>query len=201
MGIRSFSFGFYHGQSEVPDEVLGLFTDLVQNPGKAGENFEGASEIVMAGMLGRINFDREFNIGAYNAAVHRNNRMNTEGEVKRKLALDFDSDSEEREVAYGLVWVDYATTHSAEQLRDAYEELLDEDELHYAISTIIDLQPMLLVEEEIDLLEVLKQSLKFIPDAVATVKRICKDYVVVADQIRIILSSGKSFEELFPAAL
>ena len=49
--LRSFSFGLIYGVNELPENVINLFSELLQHP---EINIEHASEIVEAGLKGNI---------------------------------------------------------------------------------------------------------------------------------------------------
>lgn len=190
--LKSFSFGQFRGISELPVEVLSLFDSLVEEPGK---KIEFASEIISAGLQGKIDFNREFNIDAYEAAIRKNQYLSKSNKSKRESFLDFGGDSEEDE--HGGIRVDIASAQNVQQMEDAYEQLMDEDELKYAISTIKSLQPVLMVEARMDLLYTMRQALRGIPDSVKMLKDLCSEYEILGEQIKVVLGSGQSFEEMF----
>jgi cell fate (sporulation/competence/biofilm development) regulator YmcA (YheA/YmcA/DUF963 family) len=194
--LRSYSFGHVCGVTELPENVLNLFIDLVNNPNK---KIEFAGEIISAGLLGNIDFEREFNIDAYEATIRKNQRLGIESKRKKEVFLDFsDNNDDWDEVAQsGGIKADVASTHMVQKMEDAYEKVLMEDELKYAVETIKSLQPMLLVEAKMDFMQTMKQALKGIPESVALLQKVCDTYVVVAEQVKIILTSGYTFEEIF----
>ena len=191
--LRSFSFGHISGVTELSNEILGLFEDLVYNPEK---KIEFASEIISAG---NIDFKHDFNIDAYESAIRKNQRLGKEAKRKKEVFLDFsdNSDDWDETVQAGGIKADTATTRATKKMEDAYEQLLADEELKYAVETIKSLQPMLLVEAKMDFMCTVKQALKGIPESVNLLKRVCDDYEVVAEQVKIILGSGKTFEEIF----
>ena len=194
--LRSFSFGQFHGFTELPEDVLKLFTSLVDEPGK---HIKYASEIISAGLQGNIDFGREFNLDAYEAAITRNQQFNTSRKRKKETFLDFTSNDDD-EAQQGGVRVDIASVQNALQMEDAYEQLMDEDELRYAIATIKSLQPTLMVEARMDILYTMQQALKGIPDSVKMLRTLCEEYEILGEQIKVVLSSGYSFEEMFATA-
>ena len=193
--LRSYSYGTFCGHNELPDEILNLFTDLVEHPEK---KIEFASEIISNGLQGRINFNSEFNIDAYEATIRKNNNLIKESKRKKEVFLDTGSSTDDfDEVASkGGIKADRFMP-TALQIQDAFEQVLLDDELAYAVSTIKELDEMLQIEEGVFIIRVLRQAIKGIPDSVKILKRICEDYEVVAEQIRIILDSGRSFDEIF----
>lgn len=191
--LRSFSFGQFHGISELPDEVLSLFSSLVENPDK---KIEFASEIISAGLQGNIDFGREFNIDAYEAAIRKNQKLGKSNKRKREVFLDFTAGDDDDSQAGGIR-VDIASAQNVQQMEDAYEQLMDEDELRYAVSAIKSLQPVLMVEARLDLIYTIRQALKGIPDSVKMLRQVCTDYEVLGEQVQVVLGSGYAFEELF----
>lgn len=194
--IKSYSFGHICGVTELPTNVLNLFVGLSYNPEK---KIEYASEIISAGLQGNIDFGHEFNIDAYESAIRKNQRLSKESKRKKEVFLDFSdsNDDWDETQAAGGIKVDVASTQAVNKMEDAYEQLLLEDELKYAVDTIKSLQPMLLVEAKMDFLYTMKQALKGIPESIALLKDVCKDFEVVAEQVKVILSSGYTFEEIF----
>lgn len=194
--LRSYSFGHVFGVTELPEEVLNLFIGLSYNPEK---KVEYSSEIISAGLQGNIDFNREFNLDAYEATIRKNLRLGKESKRKKEVFLDFtdnSSDWEETASAGGMK-ADIASVRAVEKMEDAYEKILLDDELKYAVETIKSLQPMLLVEEKMDFLYTMKQALKGIPESIKILQRVCEDFEVVAEQVKVILGSGYTFEEIF----
>ena len=65
------------------------------------------------------------------------------------------------------------------------------------MKTIKSLQKDLLIEKHVDFIGLIQEALNQIPSAIASVKEICDEYPIVAEQVEIILNSGNSFEECF----
>lgn len=194
--LRSYSFGQMNGVDELPEEILRLFTDLVEIPEK---QIEFASEIISAAMQGNIDLEHEFNIDAYESAIRKNIRLGKEAKRKKEAFLDYtdSSDSWEETAQAGGIKADVATLQAVNKMEDAYEQIMLEDELQYAVETIKSLQPMLLIEARIDFLHTMKQALKGIPESVKILQNVCNEYEVLAEQVRTVLSSGYTFEEIF----
>lgn len=194
--LRSYSFGQMNGVDELPEEILRLFTDLVEIPEK---QIEFASEIISAAMQGNIDLEHEFNIDAYESAIRKNIRLGKEAKRKKEVFLDYtdSSDSWEETAQAGGIKADVATLQAVNKMEDAYEQIMLEDELQYAVETIKSLQPMLLIEARIDFLHTMKQALKGIPESVKILQSVCNEYEVLAEQVRTVLGSGYTFEEIF----
>lgn len=195
MALRSYSFGTVLGHNELPVEVIELFLDLSSNPEK---KIEYASEIVFAGLQKRIRCDGTFVLDAYEKTIRKNEKLGKENRRKRECSIDYSRDTEDESKRDGsLASVEYVSSHVAEKIADAYEQLIFEDELRYAVNTIKELQPVLLVSAKIDILHTIKQALLGLPDSVELLQKVCSQYDVVAEQIKVILGSGYQFQTLF----
>ena len=196
--LHSYSFGTAFGQDGLSSDVLGLFTELVDNPNK---KIEFASEIIDAGMTGAINFRRPFSIDAYEAGIRKNQHLSKEGRRSKEVFYDSfctTSEMNDTEVRKGsTVSHEYVSTHAVNRMKDAFEELLLGEELKYAVETIRSLQPVLLIEERLDIIETLRQAISGIPESIKNLQRICDLYEVVAEQVQCVLASGYTFEEVF----
>ena len=195
--LKSYSFGTFHGVDNIPSCILGLFSELAENPEK---KIQYASEIISNGLEGRINFNRKFNIDAYEAKIRQNKVLLKNTKSKKELFLDYGSGSDDNyseTVRKGGVLLDSTNEVALMKMEDAYEKLADDSELQYAIQTIKSLQKTLFIEEQVDFIGLLEQALACVPTAINRVKEICENYTVVAEQVNIILNSGYSFEECF----
>lgn len=194
--LRSYSFGSFHGYSELPKEVLNLFVKANQTPNK---KIEFASEIISNGLQGRIDFTREFNLDAYEATIRKNQRLNLDAKKRKETYIDYSASGDDWSDVFrtGGMTIDAVSASAIVDVKDAFEQLMDDEELKYAIESIKSLQPVLFVEEQVDFIGAIKDALNGIPNALATVKEICDKYDVVAEQVKCILSSGYSFEECF----
>ena len=75
--------------------------------------------------------------------------------------------------------------------------LFDNEELMYAINTVKDLNNDFVVEYSIDLIGLIKKAVQGIPQAVVKLKEVCDSMEIVAEQVKIILSSGASIDTCF----
>lgn len=194
--LHSYSFGNYNGVSELPDEVLGLFTSLVVNPEK---QIEFASEIISSGLQGNIDFSKEFSIDGFEAAIRKNERLAQDAHKKKESFIDFSSSKDDWDdvMASGGIKVDSLNNMTVEKMKDAYEEIVMEDELRYAVETIKSLNSELIIEEHVNFIFALKQAVKGIPSAVENVKRVCESYEVIGELVHEILESGEELNQLF----
>lgn len=196
MYLRSFSFGTFMGVNEIPTEVLNLFLPLTENPDK---RVEFASEIITAGMQGRINFQKEFNLDAYEATIRKNQHLLKENKRKKEVYIDFSGSSDDFDdvVTSGGIKADYVQLDSIEEMKDAFEELLISEELKYAVDTIKSLNGEFISDYGTDLIFALKRAVQGIPQAVSEIKKICEDFTIVSELIEIILKSKQEVEVLF----
>lgn len=196
MLLRSLGFGKIYGVDELPTEVLNLFMDLSKNPEK---HVEFSPEIISAGLQGKIDFGRDFDLDAYECRIRQNLMLNKDKRRKKELFIDFnDSGDDWDEVAAsGGIKANNIDSHAVRKMEDAYEELLLEEELKYAVDTIKSLQPVLLVEAKVDFITAMRQALKGVPESINAVKRVCDEYAVVAEQVKLILDSSYEFNTLF----
>lgn len=196
MLLRSFSFGTFMGVSELPLEVLNLFIPLTQNPDK---RIEFASEIISAGLNGKIDFTREFDLDAYEATIRKNQRLLRENEKKKKSYIDFSGSSDDFDdvACSGGIKADFIQLDSIEEMKDAFEEVLSNEDLAYAVSTIKSLNDEFISDFGVDLVFALKKAVQGIPQAVEEIKNICSEFSIVSELIETILSSKQEVDVLF----
>ena len=190
--LRSYRFGSFLGVDEVPEKVLELFTDSVSKQ----KEVTYASEIIFSGIQGRIDLDHTFHLEAYEKAIKKNGALTQNNKRKKESYIEFGCSSEDYDsvAQNGGIQEDHL---NIKDVQDAFEELIDDDELRYAVSNIKNLNAELIVVEEIDLIEALKLALKGIPQAISEIKRICDFYPSISESVQTILSSGKDFYEVF----
>lgn len=195
MALRSFSFGSSMGVDEIPQRVLSLFSSYVG----AEKQLQYASEIVFAGIQGRINLDKEFNLEGYTKAIEHNKNLYKHNRKKKESFIDSGSSSDDYNtvIQEGGIQADRL---QIEEVKDAFEELIEHDELRYAVSAIKKVNAEFIVVEELDLIEAIRMALKGIPQALKDVQRICEFYPKVAENIKTVLSSGFEFEAIFAQA-
>ena len=193
--MKNYSFGIYRGFNELPTEVVNLFVDLADNP---NQQVEFSCEIVEAGLAGKIDFSKPFNIVAYENAIRKNNTLTANTKRKKEVSIDFFSNSESDNVnTYDVISEDTASNQLASKVKDAYAEIFEDDELNFAISTIVGLNDDIMAVEEVDLIRCLKDAVLGIERAVTTIKRISNSYPILAESIQTVLSSGREVEVLF----
>ena len=81
---------------------------------------------------------------------------------------------------------------------DAYADFADACELQYAVEKLNSLNGYFMVNARCDVRLAVRQALRGIPDSIVLLKRLCEEYPVAADLLKIILGSGQPYESMFP---
>lgn len=167
--LRSFSFGQFNGYDEIPAYVLEhLFHDLSDNPTK---KVDCCYEVVSAALAGRINFNTEFNLSAYDKEVKEHHKLDASHRAKKVDFLDdFGGDDENEHGGVDL---------SRLEVRGVVDDFARSDERSYLIQEACYIKSHLdffLIEEQICFLTVYRQALKGIPESIAIIKRLCENY-------------------------
>ena len=189
--LKSYAFGSCFGKDEVPPEVINLFLGSIDK----GQEVKYASEIIFAGMQGRIDTSREFNLQAYERAIDTNNHLSSGKKKKREVYIDYTSGDDVSDT-YRNGGIPEDMLH-LDDVIDAFEEVCDSDELKYAVERIKGLNDELVSVEGVNIIESCRLALMGLPRALAEVKHICEFYPQIGEYIKTILSCGKSFEEVF----
>lgn len=184
--LKSFSFGSYKGVDELPDVVVGLFSSMMERPEKS---VEYAEEIINAALEGRINFDKEFNMGAYETSIRNNTRMNAQDRMKKET---FFTDDDLDEAYKGGV-----SENKVSDNRDDYASFEDEDEVKWAVNSIKAENNTYRIDYGINIIKLLKKATGGYPQAMEKLKMVCLEFERVGEWIKIILSSGHSVDSLF----
>ena len=180
MLLRSFHF-----TQQLSGEMLDvLFKDL---PNYHGE-FDYSIELIEAALEGRIDIEKPFNLFGWCKTVRDGNFQTELKRLKKQEYLIEDDDEDKTGVkASSLV-----------EEHDDYEVFIDNEELLYTVKKIRALNNEIIVAMGIDLIFCMRQAVRGIPQAIMELSNICKEYTWIAEYVQIILSSGISFEELFP---
>lgn len=175
---------------EYGEECWNLFKEMTDAP----ENtVEYVDEILTAYQNGKINLDKEFNLRGYCYRVAENQEKKALQNAKKETFL-FDNDEDDYEEASRQGGVSY---NRFERLDDGFEQLENDDELAYAISTIKNLRKDFLMEEGIDLVVLLQRVKEFLPQAITKMREVCSEFELIGEQVHTILESGISIEEYF----
>lgn len=190
--LRSYSFGSFLGVDEVPENVLNLF----QKSTKEGRQIKYASEIIFAGIKGKINLDKPFYLEAYEYTIDMNSTHSKNKRKKKELYIDTSSSGDELDNVYRMGGIPEEKL-TIDNLEDAFEAVCDSEELLYAVNKIKEVNTELIAVEEVDIIESIKLALSGYTRALEELKRICDFYPRIANYIKVILSSGYSVNEVF----
>lgn len=161
-----------------------LFKDFKDYRGE----FDYSIELIDAAIEGRIDITKQFSLFGYCKTVREGNFQTELKRLKKQqYIIDDDNDDETGVKVSSLV-----------DTRSDYEIIDDKEELSYTVNKIRALNDELISTIGIDLVYCMRQALKGTPQAVQELTNICEEYDFIAEYIQIILSSGVSFEELFP---
>ena len=161
-----------------------LFKDLKDYKGE----FDYSLEIIDAALDGRIDISKKFSLFGYCKTVREGNFQTELKRLKKQqYIIDDDNDDETGVKVSSLV-----------DTRSDYEIIDDKEELSYTVNKIRSMNNEIIEDIGVDLIFCMHQALKGTPQAVQELASICEEYDFIAEYIQIILSSGVSFEELFP---
>lgn len=180
MLLRSLSF-----RKELTGDMLDVLFKDVKN--YSGE-FDYSIELIDAALDGRINMEKEFNLFGYCKTIREGNFQTSLKYLKKHQYLIEEDDEDSTGVK----------TSSLVDIHNDYEVFEDNEELSYTINKIRTLNNQFIADAGIDLIFCIRQAVKGVPQAVDELVTICRDYSWVGEYIQIILSSGVSFESLFP---
>ena len=193
MGIlRSLSFGQCNGLSELPDETVEIFARADESERVT----DYAYDIAMKGVRGDIYKPESFNIRAYERAVREKEVLRNYNLGKKFCSItNTEIDDEKRQK--GEVTEEEASAAMVNQVADAFEEVLNDEEVRFAVACVKSLNEDFMVTEGLDLLACIRSALGGIKPAVDRLRKVCADYAVVGEYIKVILEDGRPFEELF----
>lgn len=193
--LKSFQFGISNGYSEVPERVWRLLKDMADNPTKT---VPYAYDIIKAGLEGRIETNAPFYLEAYCHSIETNTRMAEYTKVRKVLScIDTDGvkDRESDATPYGTVSLSKVSLVA--KMEDAFEKLVDDEELAYALKQVRNLNDSFIVNYSVNVMDTLKYAIRGIPSAVSKLKELCSEFSELSEYIRIILSSGEDLCEFF----
>ena len=135
----------------------------------------------------------EFRLEAYINKINHMRRL--EGLRESKRVVHVADDSGDDDDSSGVVsdkQMCFADTS------DAYADFADACELQYAVEKLNSLNGYFMVNARCDVKLAVRQALRGIPDSIVLLKRLCEEYPVAADLLKIILGSGQPYESMFP---
>ncbi len=197
--MRSFSHGIFKGINEIPVDCWKLFADLADNPNK--QEIDYSYEIISTYLRGNLREREDFNLKGYAYGIQKNEKLAFDKRKTKELFLDDNSfdDNGGKGKAPCTISSDLVAQHqtTVEACSDVFEELIDSYELRYAVETIQELKEDIFIEENIDIVECVRQAMRGLPSAVQSLKGICAEYELLGEQIKLVLASGVSFNQLF----
>lgn len=187
----------YNEGTSLDESILRLFTDMADTPTK---NVEYVQEIIDAAQQGRVNLNSDFNLAGYCYKISQNTMLKANSRKKKETFYFEDDGIDESDWGkyskQGGISMTEVTVQSKRfnALEQGFEALEDDSEFLDAINTIKNLRDDFLVNEGVDLIMLIKQALKYFPQAIKELKKICTEFELVGEQIKIILSSEKDIE-------
>lgn len=202
MLLSSCSFGSHYGVEELPQSVLELFLELVDNPSK---KVEFTSEIVFAGLEGRIYSKGDFCIDAYENGIRKIDTLRREGrEKKRFVSLQNEGSNNAEEWNNGEINASYVGKMLYDRsVDDVFEQVLESSALQEAVDKIKALNEDFILEDQVDVIQALhqattgEQSDPRVIKATEILRVFCEKYNDLAEYVRTVLTSQQRVEELF----
>ena len=196
--LMSFSFGSFEGVNDLPPDVIMLFQGMQATPEK---NLECSLDIIRGGLKGTINTNRPFNMRGWEYTYLKNERLGTfKKQAKQKYiahGVGGNSDEFNQAMRSGGITEDQLAISAIEELTDAFEELIDNEELNYAISTIKSLNEDFILDYDVDLVSLIKKAVGGYHSSIEKLKEVCEEFTLVADYVKVILESGATIESCF----
>lgn len=184
------AFGF---DNTVAPEVYELFKGMLTSNEK---EVPYALEIIKAANEGRISMDGSFCLEAYCGKIKSNLEKNAIQRAKKVTFLDMSANPEE-DMEKGVAGAGFGVSvNKIVKMESSYEEIDEDEDLVYAIKQIKRVQEDILAEEGIDLLFLMKRAASGVPQAVQKLRQFCEEYELLAEQVKIILTSGRPLDTL-----
>lgn len=175
---------FKYQSQQSMSKIWSLFVDLgkmspeMKDKIYGGSDYSHTLEIVRSALNGNISLTdeavRSFNLGAYEFKCRENEKLGRLKDAKTVLNIvEFDNSEEDVRVGYGDI-----SDRKLSMLDESFDKILDNDEFEYCIRQLLGIRSRYIVEHGVDLVSVLLNSLKGIPESVSTLKELVKDKVV-----------------------
>lgn len=193
---------FYYSRKESVDPAIwAIFRGIERYNSVDGFQIEHVSEMLDAACEGKIDLSRDFNLAAYERKILETEYKNSIKKASKIKFISFaDSDTElEGDLRDGGVTLDDVSYMSSKfsDVKSEIDQFFDDEELKSAIDSIQQLNEDFVTEYGVDLVVLLKKAAAGLPQAVAKLKEVCAEFSVVAETIKVILSSGVSVEKCF----
>lgn len=178
----------------IPDRVQRLFVEMAEHPDKPVEYVD---EILRAGMTGRIDLDSEFNLYGYCHKIKTTGNMSAvKKQLEKETYIAFDSSDFEGTAKSGGVQANKLTPFIEE-----YDAIEDKAELDFAVNMISQLHNDLLVQEGINIPVLIKRALVGVPQAIAGLKKVCDEFEILGEYIKVVLEAGSKGVDIDSLAL
>lgn len=156
------------------------------------EPLDCSLEVIDAALSGKLDMNN-FDLVAYAKTVKKNETLVNYRRGIRNLPIIADCSDVGIE-PYGVP--ESVVSVYAEPV-DEYENVDNEDEIKYAVNELTNMEHEITSYYRINLRRCMTQALKGIPAAIEALKKLICDDPYIGELIRIVLSSGYSFTELF----
>ena len=180
MLMRSYSFA--------PDLNSQKLNKVFEDYDKYVGEFDYSVELLNAVMDGRISVDKNFNLFGWCKCVREGKFQMELRRLKKEDYLIDDDDDENSGVRASSLVDD----------KDDYTKLDDKSELDYTVNKIRELQLEIEKDLGLDIIFCMRKAVQGIPAAIEELGKVCKDLPWIGEYVQVILSSGVSFNELFP---
>jgi hypothetical protein len=183
----------YGTSNKLTEEVLGLFKGVYeQSLSGHVKEVKYAYDIVNAGMEGRIDFSKEFNLSAYEYRIDNNANLNKYHKRKKESFLD-ESNNEETSQRGGIQENKVAKLSNSLNNSEAdIDCILEKSELMTALKLLQGVQDDFLKTEGVNLNFLIKRAVQGVPVAIERLKELCTEFELLGEQVKIILSSKES---------
>lgn len=192
---------FKYQYSDSLGEVWGLFSELaslseeeILNKNKRYD-YSHTTEIINSAMNSKIesregfNTD-EFNLKAYEFKCHQNDEIKLNDLRKKHLTIvDTINGSDDDVVGYGEISSNDTRLRSIE---DAFELLEDNDEFEKCLCELYSIRKDYIIEKGVDPVEMLKNSLKGVPEAVTSMVDLLLEDSSLKNIIEVLCENGNN---------
>lgn len=166
-------------EMSLSEETYGfLFKDVIENKVSLS-TLDYSLEIITSALNGAIDFNKPFSIEKFASVSRKNDRLERVSTFKKITYFEEEG---------GLEIIDE---------KDDFSELVDEDELKYAIAKLKGIQYIKSLDRYVDIVSAIKSASRGILPAIQSIKEVCEADEEVAELVELVLASGRSIEECF----
>ena len=160
---------------------------------KGYEGYTHTLEIVNAAMSGRLCSTREggfesFDLDLYERKCSENDTRSKGRIVQKELFIVDDcGNDEEEKIGYGDV-----SASKLGSVEDSFDEMLDSQDFEQNLRILYRIRDKYIIDKGVDLVQLLKNALKVIPEAIAELKGLITTDPAVGDLILSLCSDSKN---------